>query len=150
MIAQKFNEAMFRLKLALATPEAVADGGDSPPLPMGSLADSSSAAGAGGGCFIATAAYGSYLAPEVMHLRHFRDNVLLTNTVGRYFINQYYAYSPPMADFIAEHKTLRIASRIVLTPLVYMIAYPLVALFVFLLFTAVGGVSLARRRRAHI
>jgi hypothetical protein len=38
----------------------------------------------------------------------------------------------------------------VIAPLVYMIAYPLVALFVFLLFTAVGGVSLARRRRVHI
>ena len=128
----------------LATPEAVADAGDSPPLPMGGFADSASAAG--GGCFIATAAYGSYLAPEVMHLRNFRDSFLLTNTVGRYFVKQYYAYSPPMADFIAEHKTLRFMTRVVLTPLVYMIAYPLAALFVLLFFAAFGG-GLAIRRR---
>ena len=144
MIARKFNEGLFRLKQLLATPTAVADAGDSPPLPMGSLADTASAAG--GGCFIATAAYGSYLAPEVMHLRNFRDSFLLTNTVGRYFVKQYYAYSPPMADFIAEHKTLRFVTRVVLTPLVYMIAYPLAALFVLLLFAAFGG-GLAIRRR---
>jgi len=147
MIAQKINQGLFHLKLALATPEAVAAAGDSPPLPMGALADSSSSPGAaGGGCFIATAAYGSYWESHVMTLRHFRDNVLLTNTVGRYLVKQYYAYSPPLADFVAEHDSLRYATRIVLTPLVYMVAYPLASLLVLLVFAAIGGGLVVRRR----
>ena len=115
MIVSTFNKGLFHLKQLLGTPRAVADGGDSPPLPMGSF-DSPSAAG--GGCFIATVAYGSYLEPEVMHLRNFRDNFLLTNAVGRYFVKQYYAYSPPIADFIAKHDSLKSVVRIGLVPFV--------------------------------
>jgi hypothetical protein len=147
MLARKFNRGLFRLKQLLATPSAVADAGDSPPLPMGSLGDSASAAG---GCFIATAAYGSYWESHVMTLRHFRDNVLLTNGVGRYLVKQYYANSPPLADFIAEHDSLRLATRIVLTPLVYMVAYPLASLLVLLIFAAIGGGLVIRRRHEAV
>ncbi len=80
--------------------------------------------GDGGGCFIATAAYGSYLDHHVKTLRDFRDNYLITNTPGKAFVSLYYNTSPPVADIIREHDTLRAAARIVLTPLVYSVQYP--------------------------
>ena len=72
----------------------------------------------GGGCFIATAAYGSLMAPHVKILRDFRDRFLLGNTVGDSFIRLYCTYSPPMADFIAKHDGLRAIVRLSLLPVV--------------------------------
>ena len=74
--------------------------------------------GGGSGCFIATAAYGSYTAPYVMILRKMRDRFLLTNSIGKSFVSLYYKYSPPMAKFIANHDTLKILVRLSLLPLV--------------------------------
>jgi hypothetical protein len=75
-------------------------------------------------CFIATAAYGSYLDPHVYVLRNFRDRYLLTNSIGQVFVNSYYRYSPPLAVFISKHETLRIAMRWTLTPIVGCIEHP--------------------------
>ena len=78
----------------------------------------------GGGCFIATSAYGSYLDPHVEALRGFRDNYLLTNTLGRFFVSFYYSTSRPIAHYIKEHETLRTATRCLFTPIVYAVVYP--------------------------
>ncbi|HET6300227.1 CFI-box-CTERM domain-containing protein [Microbacterium sp.] len=59
---------------------------------------------AAGGCYIATAVYGSYNAAEVITLRKFRDHTLLTNPVGRVFVRVYYATSPPLAKRLANSK----------------------------------------------
>jgi hypothetical protein len=95
-------------------------------------------------CFIATAAYGSYLDPHVQVLRDFRDRVLAPSRAGRVFLGLYYAWSPPAARFIARHEGLRMAVRWALTPVVYMIQYPL--LLGCLLVPAIG---LAVGRRRH-
>jgi len=84
--------------------------------------------GGGGGCFIATAAYGSYLAPEVLTLREFRDRYLLTHRPGQAFVAWYYRVSPPAAAFIAEHESLKDAVRWGLTPVVYAVKHPVAAL----------------------
>ena len=52
------------------------------------------------GCFIATAVYGSYGAPEVIILRNFRDKVLLSTRIGKYFVRLYYIISPSISQFI--------------------------------------------------
>jgi len=84
--------------------------------------------GGGGFCFIATATYGSYLDPHVVVLREFRDRYLLTNPVGTAFVDFYYTVSPPIADYIGQHEWAKIITRGILTPLVYSIEYPFLAL----------------------
>jgi len=72
----------------------------------------------GGGCFIATAAFGSKFEKQVQLLRRFRDLYLMPHIIGRAFVRAYYRYSPPMADFIAKHDTLRTVVRAILLPVV--------------------------------
>ncbi len=77
-----------------------------------------SGGGGGGGCFIATATFGTPLEPQVTLLKQFRDQYLLTNTLGTTFVENYYQYSPPIAEYIAEHEILRHIVRLSLYPLV--------------------------------
>lgn len=78
--------------------------------------------GGGGGCFIATAAYGSYQEKHVQILRQFRDRYLLTSTAGRAFVRFYYRHSPAVAAIIADSAFLRSVTRIALLP-VYGLAF---------------------------
>jgi len=64
-------------------------------------------------CFIATAAYGSPLAPQLSVLRWFRDRCLPVKLA-----NVYYKLSPPVARFIWRHQRLRTATRICLKPII--------------------------------
>lgn len=99
----------------------------------------------GGACFIATAAYGSYLDPHVMVLRRFRDDYLLTNDFGTHLVDFYYATSPPLADFIRQHESFRMLTRWALTPLVYGVEYPFGALAISILL--ISGISYRRLRK---
>ena len=74
----------------------------------------------GVGCFIATAAYDSPMAEEIENLREFRDGYLLTNALGQALVNLYYRVSPPMAEFITEHPSLKPIVRAALVPAVAM------------------------------
>ena len=69
-------------------------------------------------CFIATAAFGSKYKPEVVILRHFRDKCLLTNSLGRKFVNFYYTNSPAIADVIRDNLIYKVGVRILLIPFV--------------------------------
>ena len=75
----------------------------------------------GGGCLIATAAFGSELAPQVQMLREIRDNTILGTTSGTAFMtgfNQfYYSFSPTIADWERENPIFQDAVKIIITPL---------------------------------
>lgn len=55
-----------------------------------------------GGCYVATAVYGSYDCPEVWTLRRFRDNILAETWYGRVFIRSYYAISPTLVKLFGD------------------------------------------------
>ena len=67
--------------------------------------------GGGGSCFIATAAFDSPMAREVVVFREFRDTYLLTSNLGKGFVNFYYYYSPPIAEFIKNKPYLKFLIR---------------------------------------
>jgi hypothetical protein len=73
-------------------------------------------------CFIATAAYGTPMAGEIEILRQFRDEYLLTNWAGQAVVGLYYRVSPPIAEFITEHPSLKPVVRTGLLPAVAMSA----------------------------
>lgn len=66
------------------------------------------------GCFIATACYGSYHAPQVVTLRYFRDHVLEKSELGRMFVKLYYIFSPKIVELIDPYPWLKSFIRVVL------------------------------------
>jgi hypothetical protein len=74
-----------------------------------------------GGCLVATAAYGTELAPQVQLLREIRDGIILKTGSGITFMNAfnsiYYSFSPTVADWERQNPTVREAVRISLTPM---------------------------------
>lgn len=70
------------------------------------------------GCFIATAAFGSYAEPEVLVLRSFRDRWLRTNFFGSAFVRWYYQHSPAAARYLNAHPELKPLVRVALLPFV--------------------------------
>jgi len=58
------------------------------------------------------------MATEVRYLRAFRDQYLLPSKLGRWFVDQYYRFSPPLADELRAHDDWRAIVRVALSPLV--------------------------------
>jgi len=75
----------------------------------------------GGGCLIATAAFGSEMTPQVQFLRELRDNTVLQTESGTSFMtgfNQfYYSFSPYIADYERENPAFKETVKLALTPL---------------------------------
>jgi hypothetical protein len=72
-------------------------------------------------CFIATAAYGTPLAPEVVLLQNFRDAYLSSNALGERFIRAYYRLSPPLARHISRDRAARLIARLLLAPIISLV-----------------------------
>ena len=76
----------------------------------------------GGGCLIATATYGSELAPQVQLLREIRDNSLLNTESGTVFMKTfnefYYSFSPTIADYERENPVFKEAVKIAITQMI--------------------------------
>jgi len=77
----------------------------------------------GGGCLIATATYGSELAPEIQQLRELRDNSLLQTQSGTLFMSSfndfYYSFSPIVADYERENPVFKETVRVLITPMIF-------------------------------
>jgi len=76
----------------------------------------------GGACLIATAAFGSELAPQVQQLREIRDNILLETESGSSFMagfNEfYYSFSPTIADWERQNPVFKQVVKLAITPLI--------------------------------
>ncbi|KYG67121.1 hypothetical protein AZI86_08915 [Bdellovibrio bacteriovorus] len=94
-------------------------------------------------CFIATAAFGSPMAPEVESFREFRNHFLLTNPIGKAFVRAYYKHSPYFANLIAESEIAKAVVRAALWPLLVFARVSLVfGFWMTLFFTAVSGLGI--------
>jgi hypothetical protein len=74
------------------------------------------------GCFIATAAYGSEIEPEVLWFRLFRDQVLINSAAGATFVQFYYRFAPSVASAISKVNWLRVLVRLfILEPMLQIV-----------------------------
>jgi len=97
--------------------------GISRPQPAGEACDIGAyeyqwSSGAGGRCYIATAAFGSYLHPYVEVLRMFRDKFLLHSSLGQEFVAWYYRVSPRIADIVTCNSFFGASVRTTLLPVI--------------------------------
>jgi len=137
--------------------DGIVDGTIQDPIAVGAGGGSGggSSNSGGGSCFIATAAYGSPMTQHVKVLREFRDRILLVNRVGKAFVDLYYSYSPPVADFIASHSSLQTMVRWSLLPIVGVswvalkigLAPTLAFVFVILILMSFTTIVLFRKRK---
>lgn len=110
--------------LFTASPDGAAGGSPPPPyekeiVPIPDL--NLPGGNGGGGCLIATAAFGSELTPQVQFLRNFRDNHILSTNAGSSFMNVfnawYYSFSPYVADYEGQQPWLQQTVKVAIYPL---------------------------------
>jgi hypothetical protein len=106
-LSEKIKIQVYHFSGVQVAPAVVSSSGTAP----------SGSGSSGGGCFIATAAFGSYMEPHVQLLRDFRDLYLLTNTPGRWFVRTYYRYGPIAAHYIISNPYWKPVFRVALIPL---------------------------------
>lgn len=103
----------------------------------------------GSDCFIATAAFGSSTAPQLDILRSFRNQFLLSNTLGRWFVKKYYKYSPKWAQKIKRKESAKAFVRATLSPVIqvaqWLILYGLPSFITLSLFGFFAGFFIVRR-----
>ncbi len=124
------------------------------PAPPTASAPTAEASGWGGGCFIATAAYGSPFAPEVERLRTVRNRYLLSFGMGRDLVAVYDRVSHPLAVRITHSAWRRAVTRLTLTPVLawagLVLWSPLLGVIVPLAALSLGvliGIAWRRHRR---
>lgn len=102
----------------------------------------------GGGCFIATATYGTSATSDLDTLRSFRDKVLMSNPLGKGFVDAYYSTSPPIADALKQDDGLRAGVMVFLvTPIVCFAKVVLSGLGLLLLGICSTGILLLLRKK---
>lgn len=85
----------------------------------GQIIGNTDAKPSGGGCYIATACYGSYEHPDVLVLRRYRDENLLNTAIGRAFVRVYYAVSPAIVHLFGRSEWfVRLVRSSLLEPIV--------------------------------
>ena len=107
-----------------ATPSEASpvDSSPTPPTPPQEQPDATPDESEGGGCLIATAAFGSELEPQIQSMRELRDGTVMSTSSGAAFMSGfnavYYSFSPAVADLEREHPAFRDAVRAFITPMV--------------------------------
>jgi hypothetical protein len=99
--------------------------------------------GDGGTCFVATAAYGSPLAPQVAVLRSFRDRYLLPYRSGQAVVGLYARLSPPLAAWLRDHDGVRAVVRGALWPVAGWARLALASPALAFILLGSGGLALA-------
>jgi tetratricopeptide (TPR) repeat protein len=115
----KYKEALFYYEKALEVDPNYSLARENKESVLQELTDAKSKQG---GCLVATATYGSELAPQVQQLRELRDNSLLQTKSGTSFMNSfnqfYYSFSPTVADWERENPAFKEFVKISLTPMI--------------------------------
>ncbi len=109
--------------------------------------------GSSGGCFIATAAYGTPMAVEIDSLRAVRDGYLVNSAIGAAFVDAYYRVSPPVARVVAQSGAMKQGVRVALAPVVavsrWFVAAPGLTMALALVIALLGASALRRIRRPY-
>lgn len=115
----KYKDALFYYERALEVDPDYSIARENKDAILQELSDTKSRQG--GGCLIATATYGSELAPQVQMLREVRDNVLFSTNSGTVFMagfNEfYYSFSPTISDWERQNPVFKESVKILLTPM---------------------------------